>query len=156
MLGISVSKFHELVQLLREKIRIEWTLVWKELPVNHTLKIPPATQHYFGAEPIFFSDDFSRLSGTEPFFRSVRVGVIDPFFITCDNSPDKSIIHGFTDTLMTEISTLRWACWGVNSKDKDLQLLYDFSKCLNLGMYRIVWCTKFFWQEHYNVVSNSF
>ena len=40
------------VHLLRMKIRIDCTPVWKNLPVNHTFKLPPDTQHYFRAEPI--------------------------------------------------------------------------------------------------------
>ena len=55
----------------------------------------------------FFNDDFERVTGTESLFRGVRVAVIDPFFITCGNFPDKSIIHEFTDKLTTDIhSTL--------------------------------------------------
>ena len=48
------------------------------------------------------------LSGTKLLFRGVRVVVIDSFFITCVNSPDKSIIHGISDKQMTDIhSTMR-------------------------------------------------
>ena len=66
-----------------------------------------ATRHtiLLGAEPIFFNDDFGRLTGSEPLFRGVRVAVIDPFFIICDNSPDESIIHGMTDMLTTNIQS---------------------------------------------------
>ena len=57
--------------------------------------------------PTIFKDDFGRLTGTLPLFRDVRVALIDPFVVTCDNSPDKSIIHGITDKLTTDIhSTL--------------------------------------------------
>ena len=80
-------------QMLRIKIRINCTPVWNQLSVNHIFNIPPDTQYYF--------DDFGRLTGNEPMFRGVRVAVVDPFFITCDNSPDTSIIHGITDKLTT-------------------------------------------------------
>ena len=119
-------------QLLRIKIHIECTLVWNKLPVNHTFKIPPDTQHYFGAEPIF-NVDFGRLTGSEPTFRGVRVVVIDQFSITWDCSPDKSIIHGITDKPTTDIHS-RWVCWGVYSWGTDLQLLHDFPSVL------IWWC----------------
>ena len=51
----------------------------------------------------FFNDDFGRLTGTEPLFRGVRISVKDPFFITCGNSPDKSIIHGISDRMTTDV-----------------------------------------------------
>ena len=89
------QNFRKSFQLLRIKIRIACTPVWNKLPVNHTFKIPPDTQHYFGAEPIFFNDGFGGLTGTESLFRGVRVAVMDPFFITCDNE--------MTDKLKTDI-----------------------------------------------------
>ena len=150
--SISVNKcwvspsqnFMNSFQLLRTKFRIDCTPVWNRLPVNHTYKISPDTQHYFGAEPIFLNDDFGTLKGTEPLFSCVRVAVI-LFFITCDNSPDKSIIHGITDKLTTDIhstlSLLRCRFMGYRSRAS-----VRFSKCLNnLTMYGIFWCTKFFW-----------
>ena len=102
MLGISVSKFHELLQVVVDKDPHPLHALLKETP----LKFYQAHNITFGAEPIFFNDDSGRLTGTEQLFRGVRVAIIDPFFITCDNS-DKSIIHGFTDKLSTDIiSTL--------------------------------------------------
>ena len=75
-------------QLLRIKIRIDCSPVWNKLPVNHSFKIPRHTQHYSWAESIFINDDFGRLTETELLFLDIRVAVIDPFFIICDNSPD--------------------------------------------------------------------
>ena len=72
--------------------------------VDHTFKIPPDTQ--FCGQTNLFYGDFGRLTGTEPMFWSVRVAVIDPLYIACDNSPDKSIIHGITDKLTTDIYSL--------------------------------------------------
>ena len=72
MLGISVSKFHEVVLVVGNKDPHD------KLPVNHTFKIPPDTQHYFGAK-LIFNDDFGRYTGNEQLFRGVRVAVTDPF-----------------------------------------------------------------------------
>ena len=90
MLSISVSKFHELVSVFgnEDPYRLDAPF-WDKLPVNHTLKIPPDTQRYFGAELIFFNDGFGTLMGIEPLFPGVRFAIIGPFFTTCDNSPDK-------------------------------------------------------------------
>ena len=98
-----MNSFH----LLKIKIHIDCTPVWNKLPVNHTFRISPDTQHYFRAGSIFFNDDFGIVTGSEALFLGVRVAVINPFFMTCDNYREKSIIHEITDTLTTDIlSTL--------------------------------------------------
>ena len=104
MLGISVSKFHELVPLVENKdscqlhARLEQTSSKSHLQnsTRHTL---------LWGRTDFFNDDFGRLTETGTLFRGVRIAVIDPFIIACDNSPDKSIIHGITERLTTD-STL--------------------------------------------------
>ena len=80
--------------------------------------------------------------GTEPLFWGIRVAVIDPFFITCDNFPDKSINYGITDKLTTDIhSTLnQLRCQFMRCRSTTSVW---FSKCLNLEVYDIFWCTKF-------------
>ena len=82
----------------------------------------------------FFSDNFDRLTGTESLFLGVRVAVMDPFFITCDNSPDKSNIRGITDKLTTDIhSTLSMLkCQFMRYRST---ASVWFSKCLNPAMY---------------------
>ena len=125
-------KLSRTLPVLRIKIRIDFTSIWNKRPVDFTCKIPPDT-HYFGAEPNFINDDFGRLTGTEPFFRGVRVGVINPF------SSQMTILLINLSSIGLPISwqqiyTLRWACWGVNSRDTDLQSLYDFPSVL------IWWC----------------
>ena len=77
----------------------------------------------------FFNDDFGRLMRIDPLFRVVRVAVLDPFFMTYDKSPDKSIINGIINKLKADIHS-RCACWGVKSRGTDLQLLYDFPSLL--------------------------
>ena len=117
----------------------------EQTPSDHTTKIPLDTQHYFRAKPIFFNDDFGRLTGTEPLFQGVWIVIIDPFFIICDNSLDKSIIHRITDKLMADIhSTLSLLRCQFMRYSSTTSLW--FSKCLNQVMYGIFWCTKFFWQ----------
>ena len=74
--------------------------IWNKLPVSHNFKIPPDTELW--GQTDFLNDDCGRLTWTEPLLRGVRVAVIDPFFITCDNSLYKSIIHGIADK-MTDI-----------------------------------------------------
>ena len=41
------------------------------------------------------------MCGTKSLCQGIRVAVIDSFFVTCDNSSDKSIIHGITDIRST-------------------------------------------------------
>ena len=127
-------------QLLRIKILCS-TLVWNKLPVNHTFKIPPDTQHYFGAEPILFDNDSDRLTGTEPMFRGVKVAVKDPFSSHVTILLNVSFVG--LPIIRQLISTLRLVCWGVNSW---ATVSVWFFKCHNLAMYVIFWCTKLFWQ----------
>ena len=89
-----MNSFH----LLRIKIRMNFTPVWNKLLLNHTFKIPP-TQHFFGAEQIYFNDNFDKQTGTKLLLRGVGFAVIDPFSITFHNSPDKYIIHRIADKL---------------------------------------------------------
>ena len=115
-----------LFQLLRIKIHIDCTPIWNKLP--NTFKISPDQQHYFGAELI--------LTGTEPLFWGVRVAVIYPF------SSHVTILQINLSSMRLpiswwQISTLHWACWGVNSWGT-----VWFSKCLNLAAYGTFWCTK--------------
>ena len=146
MLGIFVSNFMKSFPLLRIKICIDCTPVCNYLPVTHNFKIHRHTQNYCGAEPMFFFiDDFGRLMGNEPLFRGVRFATIDPFFIRCDNSPDKSIIHGITDNLSTDIHSMFNLLRCQFMRYRSTASVW-FSKCLNQAMYGIFRCTKFFWQ----------
>ena len=144
MLGISIRKSHELVPVVENKDPHRLHGIWNKLPVNHTFKFPLDKQHYFGAEPIF-NDDLGRLTGTEPLFLGARVAVIDPFFITCNNSPDMFIIHAIIDKLTTDIHSRLslFRCQFMRYRFTDSVW---FSKCLNLAMYGIFWCATFFWQ----------
>ena len=132
-------------QLLRIKIRITCTPVWNKLTVIHTFKIPPDTQHYFGVKPILFNDDFRKLTGTKPLFRDVRVAVIYSFLIICDNFPGKSVIHGITDKVTTDIhSNVRLLrCQFVRYRSTASVWTCN---CLYLAMLGTFWCTKLFWQ----------
>ena len=47
-----ISKFHELVPFVENKNPHRLHTRFNKLTVNHTFKIPPDTQYYFGAEPI--------------------------------------------------------------------------------------------------------
>ena len=125
---------------LRIKIHIDCTPVWYKLPVNHILKISPDTQHYFGVEPNFLT-----MILADWLFRGVRVTVIDPFFITCNNSPDKYIIHRITDKLTTDIHSM-WNLLRCQFMRYRSTAFVWFSKSLYLAMYGIFWFTKFFWQ----------
>ena len=111
-------------QLLRIKIPIDCTPVWKKLPVNYTFKIHITHNITLGPNQ-FFNYDFGRLTGTEPLFRGFRIAVIDSCFITCDNSPDKSIIHGITGKLTTDIHSM-FNMLRCQFRSSDLQFLYDF------------------------------
>ena len=77
------------------------------------------------------------MTGTEPLYRSVRVAVIDQFFITCDNPPDKSIIHGITYRLTTDIHSrlCLLMCQFMRCRSK---ACVWFFKRLNLPMYGYV------------------
>ena len=84
----------------------------------------------WGPNKLFQNDDFGRLTGDwATVSRSQVYGNRPIFFITCDNFPDKSIIHGITDKLTTDIHSAL-SCWGVNSWGTDLQVLYDFPRVL--------------------------
>ena len=147
MLGISVSKFHELVPVVENK---------DSHPLHTRLKQTPSESHLQNATRhttlllgrTIYNDDFGWLTETEPLFRGVRVAAIDPFFITCDNFLDKSIIHGITDKLTTDIHSTLNLLWYQFMRYKSIGLVASvwLSKCVNLAMYDIVWCTKFFWQ----------
>ena len=114
-------------QLWRIKIHIVSTPAW-----NHTFKIPPDTQHHFGAEAIF-NDGFGSLTGTEPLFRCVRFAIIYPFLVTCDNSLYKSIIHVITDKLTTDIHSTLSLLRCEFMKYRSTASVW-FYKCLNLAL----------------------
>ena len=86
----------------------------------------------------FLNDDFGTLTKTDSLIRG-------PFFITCDNSPDKSIIHGIIDKLTTVIHSTLSLLRCQFMRYRPTASLW-FSKCLNLAMYGIFWCTEFFWR----------
>ena len=99
---ISVSKFHELVPVVENKDPNRLHAHLEQTPSESHLQ--NSTRHttlLWDRTNFFFNDD-GRLMGTEPLFQGVRVAVIDPFFITCDSSPDKSIIHVITDKLTSD------------------------------------------------------
>ena len=103
MLGISVTKFQELVPVVVNRLHT----YLEQTPSESHLQNSTRHTTLRWSRTYFCNDDFGRLTGTEPLFRVVRVAVIDQFFITCDNSPDKCIIYEFTDKLTTDIhSTL--------------------------------------------------
>ena len=143
MLGSSVSKFHELVPVVENKdphrlhSHLEQTL--SELNLQNSTR----DSTLFRSRTDFFNNDFGRLTGTEPLFRAIRVAVIDPFFITCDNSPSSTGLP----ISWRQISTLRWACWGCQFMRYRSTASVWFSKFLNLVMYGIFCCTRFFWQS---------
>ena len=142
-MGVSISKFHELVTVYkyphRLRARLKQTL--SELHFQNSTRY---TTLLWG-RTYFFNDVFGKLTGIESLFRGVGVAVIGPFIITCDNSPDKSISNGIADKLMTDIrstfSLLRCQFMWYSSTAS-----VWFSRCLNLAIYDIFWCTKFFWQ----------
>ena len=96
--------------------------------MNHTFKTPPDIQHYLGA-PIFLTDYFVTLTGTEPLFRGIMIAVIDPFSSNVTIFPINLSSIGLPISWW-QISTPRWACWDVNSLATDLQLLYDLPSVL--------------------------
>ena len=102
MLGISVSKFHKLIPDVGNK-DLHWQHARLETPNESHLQNSTRHTLLLWGQTKFFNDDFSRLMGTKPLFWRIRIAVIDPFFITCDNFSDKSIFHGITDKLMTDI-----------------------------------------------------
>ena len=102
--------------------------------------------HNITVEPNrFLNDDFDKLAGTGPLFLEVRV-VIDLLLITCDNSPDESIINGITDKLTTDIHFTLSLLRCQFMRYRSIASVWFF-KWLNLAMYGIFWCTKFFWQH---------
>ena len=107
MLGISIPKLYKLVPVVENKDphRLHAPLE-RTFSESHLQNSTRHTTSLSGRTDIFYVD-FGRLTWTEPLFRDVRVQVIDTFFSTCDNSPDKSIIHVITGNLTTDIhSTL--------------------------------------------------
>ena len=144
MLGIFVSKFHEFVSVVEnnDPLRLHAPLE-QSLSESH---LQNSTRHtkLLWDRTDYFNDDFGRLTWNEPLFRGVSIAVIDPFFITCDNSPDKSIIHGITDNLKIDIhSTLsQLRCQFMRYRST---ASVWFSKCLYLGTYVTFWCNKFYW-----------
>ena len=140
LLGIPVSKFHELVPVVENKDPHRLHPRLEQTPSESHFK--NSTRHtLLWGQTEFFSRCLWQVNGGRVTV-SRRQGCSNmyPFFITCDNSPDKSIYHGITDKLITDIHPT-------------LSLLgcqfmrYRFSKCLNLVMYWIFWRTKFFWQH---------
>ena len=122
------------------QIRIDCTPVWNKLPW-----ITPSKFFNITLRPnrFFSNDDFGSLTGTESLFRGVRGAVIYPLFIRCDNSPDKSIIHVITDKLTRDIHSMFSLLTCQFMKYRSTASVW-FPKCLNLAMYGIFWCTKFF------------
>ena len=140
-----VSKYHELIRVVENKdthrllARKEYTPRESHIqnPTRHTTLLWDRTH--------FFKDNCGRLAATEALFWGVRVAEMDVCFNTCDNSPDKSIMLGITDKLMTDIhSTLSLlSCQFMRYRSTDSVW---FSKDLDVAMFGIFWCTKFFWQ----------
>ena len=141
MLDISVSKFHELVPVVEYKdphhlhAHLEQTVSESHLQnsTRHTT--------FLWYQISFFNDDFGRLTGTEPLFRGIRVEVIDPFYITCDNSPDTSVIHGITYKLVANIHSMLTMLRCQFMRYRSTASVW-FSKCLNLTINGIIWCTQ--------------
>ena len=106
MLGISISKFHELVPVVENKDPHRLLARLEQTPSESHLQSCTKYTTLLWGKTDFFNDDFGRLTGNQPQFRGGGVGVIDIFFITSDNSPDKSIIHGITDKLTTDIHSI--------------------------------------------------
>ena len=90
MLGISVSKFHELVPVVENKDPYRLHACLEQTPSEPDPQNSTRCTLLWGRAD-FFNDDLGRLTGTE---------ALVAFFITRDNSPDNGI------TIL---------CWGVNS-----------------------------------------
>ena len=141
MLGTSVSKFHELVPVVRTALTVrpfgtnsQW-ITPSKFHQKHNITL---------GRTDLFNDDFGRFKGTKPLFRSVRVAVIDPFFITCDSYRDKCVIHGITDKLTTDIHSMLSLLRHQFMKNRSTSSVWF--KDINLAMYCILLCTKFFWE----------
>ena len=119
-------------KLLRIKIRIDCTSVWNKLPVIHAIKILPRHSTLLWSRTVFLR--LSQFDGDRPLARGVRVAVIDPFFVTCDNSPDKFIIPKITDKLTTDIHSMLSVLRCQLMKYRSTVTVW-FSKCLSLAMY---------------------
>ena len=145
MLGISVSNFHELVPVVENKDPHTLHARLEQTPSESHLQISTKHTILLWARTDVFNDDFGRLMGSNHSFEASELAVINTFFITCDNSPDKSNIHDITNKLTTyshsTLSLLRCQFMRYRSTAS-----VWFSKCLNLAMYITFRCTKFFWQ----------
>ena len=140
MLGTSVSKLHEFVPVVENKDP-HWLHARLEQTPSETPSIFHQTHNSTLRPNSFFNDDFGRLTGTEPLFWGVSVAVIDPFCITCDYSPDKSLIHGITDNLSTDIHSMFNLLMCQFMRYRSTASVW-FSKCLNLSVCGIFWCRK--------------
>ena len=140
-----ISKFHELIPVVENKDLYRLHVHLEQTPSRSCFKNFTRHNITLGSNK-FFNNGFGRLMGIKPLFRGIRVALIDPFFITCDNSPDKCIIPVITNKLMTDIhsilSLLRYQFMRYRSTAS-----VWFSNCLNLAIYGIFWCIKFFWQH---------
>ena len=101
MLGITVSKFHELVPVVENKDPHRLHARLEQTPSESRFQNSTRHTKLLWTNQIFLNDDLGKFMGTEPLFWGVRVALIDPLFITRDNSPDKFINHGITDKLTT-------------------------------------------------------
>ena len=143
MPSISVSKCREHVAVV-ENINPHWRYALLEQTPSE-LHLQNSTRHttLLWVRTDVFNDDFGRLAGTESLFRGVVVVVMDPFFITCESSTDKSITLGITDKLTTYThSTLSLLSLCQFMRYRSTASVW-FSKCINLAMYGIFSCIKF-------------
>ena len=129
MLCICVTKFHELVPVVENKDPHQLHACLEQTPNESHLQNSTRHNITLGPNRFLFNDDFGRLTGTEALFQGVRVTLIDPF----SSQVTVLLINlWFMEVPINwrQISTLRLACWGVNSWGTDLQLLYDFPSVL--------------------------
>ena len=123
MLDISVSKFHEVVPLVENKVPHRLHARLEQTPSESHPQICTRHTTVHWGRTDFFNDNFGRLTGTKPLFWGTRVGVTGPFFTS-------QVTILLINRSMDKISTLHWACWGVNSWRTDLKLMYDFPRVL--------------------------
>ena len=129
MLGIFVSKFHEFIPVVENKDPHRLHVRLEQTPSESHLQNSTRHTKLFWDWTIFLNNDFGRLTRTEPLFRGIRVAVLTHF------TSHVTILINLSSIGLSiswqQISTLCWACWGVNSWGTDLQFLYDFPSVLN-------------------------
>ena len=79
MLDISVSKFHELVPVVKNNDPHRLHTRLEQTPSESHIQNSTTHTELLWDRNDFFNDDFGTLTGTEPLFRGVRFAVTGPF-----------------------------------------------------------------------------